>query len=960
MNDIFINEVLVSTTGADVEFIEIFSEPGTSLAGLSLLNIEASDSGNGVGGIDNRFDLPNDAVIGDNGFYLIGNNLVESALGVTPNAVIPTNFFENSSSTIALVETATLMGDSVTGNETVVDAVALQDSNSGTFFYGAPVLGPDGTFYPSAVTRTPDGGDFQLVDAFSPAGNNTTPTAGTGEPGGDNGGGDAPLTLISTIQGNADNQTTEFGRDDASPLFGQLVTVEAIVVGDFQDGAFGTDGDFNGFYLQEEDADTDGDITTSEGIFVFDGSNPAIDVNNGDLVRVTGTVGEFFGETQITDVTSVEVISSGNSDLATPATLTFPIASTKLNSDGVIIADLEAYEGMLVTIPQELTVSDLFTLGRFGDVGLYADGRLETYTQNNAPSVEGFAAYQDLAVRNTVILDDGSTIQNPATIPFEVASAPGDVVGALDAKDELRAGDTVTDLKGVVRFSRGSGGSGDEIYRINPTVDPVFENDNPRLTEAPEVGGNLTVASFNVLNFFTTLENEFPAIGSGPDGLEPRGAENQTEFDRQVAKLLSALTELDADIFGLVELENEFTDANGDGQFAIQFLVDALNAATGGNYDYVDPGSDYVGSDAIAVGFIYNADTVKLAPGTSVAVLSDSDLAALGVDPGNPVFDGPGTSRNPIAATFEALATGETFTVTNNHFKSKGSISPFGDNAGIGDGTGNNNEARLQAAIALDAWLKTDPTGSGDDDFLIIGDLNAYGMEDPIQYLLSQGYSDQVKRFLETGDFEYSFGFPLDLDTSPQVQAFGALDYILANESLASQVTDAAEWHINADEASVFDYNTNFKPPAQVDGLFDDNPFRASDHDPAIVGLNLFTQGISVDGGNGKDRISGSAGSDMLIGGNGKDTLSGGLGRDTLLGGNGKDTLEGGAGDDFIDGGRGDDTAILSGNLDDYSFMGTADNFTARNVNTELDTLVSIEFIQFNDGLVATADLTFV
>jgi len=173
---VFINEVLVSTTSTDVEFIEIFGEPGTSLAGLSVLNIEG---GTGAGSIDNRFDLPGDAVIGDNGFYLIGNSLVAGALGVTPNAEIPANFFENSSSTIALVETATITGTSVSGGETVIDAVALQDSDGGTFFYGAPVLGPDSSFYPSAVTRSPDGGAFQLIDAFSPAGANTTPTAGT-------------------------------------------------------------------------------------------------------------------------------------------------------------------------------------------------------------------------------------------------------------------------------------------------------------------------------------------------------------------------------------------------------------------------------------------------------------------------------------------------------------------------------------------------------------------------------------------------------------------------------------------------------------------------------------------------------------------------------------------------------------------------------------------------------------
>lgn len=638
-------------------------------------------------------------------------------------------------------------------------------------------------------------------------------------------------TLISEVQGNG----------ESSPLIGQQITIEGIVVGDFQDGVSGTNGDFNGFYVQEEDADVDGDDATSEGIFVFDGSLPDIDVNVGDKVRVTGTVTEFFRETQLGGGPTVQIVSSGNT-LPTAAQITFPVAQTTTNSDGALIADLEAFEGMLVTIPQELTVADLFTLGRFGDIGLYAEGRLETFTQSNQPSVTGFEAFQDVAVRNTVILDDGSTIQNPPTIPFDVASAPGDVAGQLDANDELRAGDTITDLTGTLRFSRGSGGSGDEIYRINPTVTPVFDNENPRPDEAPDVGGDLKVASFNVLNFFTSLGDG--GLTSGPEGQSPRGADNQEEFDRQVAKLVAAVTEIEADVFGLIELENEFGDENGDGRFAIQFLVDELNSAiAGADYQYVDPGTPFIGTDAITVGLIYDANEVGVAPSTTVEVLTDADLAVLGVDPGNPVFDGVGTSRNPLAVTFEQLASGETFTVAVNHFKSKGFVSPFGNNQGIGDGTGNNNEARLQAATALDAWLDTDPTGSGDEDFLIIGDLNAYAMEDPIQYLINQGYEDQVGRFLGSGpdEFAYSFGFPLDLDTSPQVQAFGTLDYALATSSLADQITGATEWHINADEASVFDYNTNFKPQEQVEGLFAANPFRASDHDPVIVGLQLST-----------------------------------------------------------------------------------------------------------------------
>ncbi len=690
----------------------------------------------------------------------------------------------------------------------------------------------------------------------------------------------AAVTLISAVQGSG----------AVSPLVGQTVTIEGIVVGDFQDGT-GADGDLNGFYLQEEDSDADADSTTSEGIFVFDGSSPAVDVAKGQKVQVTGEVAEFFGETQLTNVTVSITDAGDNSADATASTITFPVANTVTNSDGALIADLEAFEGMLVTIPEELTVSDLFTLGRFGDVGLHADGRLAPFTQTNAPSVSGFQAFQDLAVRNTVILDDGSTVQNPAVVPFDVASAPGDTPGELDANDELRSGDTLGDLTGVVRFSRGSGGSGDEIYRINPTEAPVFQNDNPRPTNAPDVGGDITVASFNVLNFFTSIDDEQSRnsnpLNAGPTPLEPRGANDLTnaqtsvapstqaqtdplaEFNRQLDKLIAAVTEIGADIFGLIEIENEFpgfVDASNEGgQTAVERLIDELNSAiTTADYQFAAPSNGQLfgdSGDAISVGLVYDANTVEIAQNTTVEILDDSLLPGLGLGSLPAVFDGASTSRAPIAATFTELESGEDFTVAVNHFKSKGSpgTAPTGD-VDIGDGVGNANQTRVNAATALDAWLDTDPTGSGDEDFLIIGDLNAYPQEDPIQLLLGEGYTDLAAQFI--GSDAYSFGFPLDLNTSPQVQGFGTLDYGLANSSLLSQVTGAGEWHINADESVIFDYNLEFKPQAQADGLFGANPFRASDHDPLIIGLDLQSDApnaapvITSDGGGDTAQVN--------------------------------------------------------------------------------------------------------
>jgi predicted extracellular nuclease len=532
--------------------------------------------------------------------------------------------------------------------------------------------------------------------------------------------------LISAVQGSG----------AASPLLGQTVTVEAIVVGDFQGG-----GALQGFFLQEQDADADGDAMTSEGIFVFDGSAPAADVAAGDLVRVTGTVAEFLGKTQLSGVT-VEVVSGGNA-LPTAAEITFPVASLA-ESGGQLTADLEMYEGMLVTVPQELTVGDVFNLGRFGEIDLNALGTIPTYTQINLPDVDGYRTHIEEAAKNAIVLDDGRSSQNPDTLPFEIAGEPGNIAGQLDAGDELGSGDTVSGLTGVLDFAF-------DQYRIQPTETPEFVNANPREHEAPEVGGTLKVATFNVLNYFTTLGDE--GLTSGPTGMDPRGADNAIEFVRQTDKLIAALSEIHADVFSLLEIENEFGDQNGDGEFAIATLVAELNDATGASYLWVDPGTPYIGGDAISVGMIYNSQTVRIADGTSVEFLSDVDLAGLGLDFGNPVFEGEGTSRSPLAATFEQISTGEEFTVAVNHFTSKGSISPFGDNVDAGDGAGNNNEARLQAAMALDAWLDTNPTGSHDPDVLITGDLNSYAMEDPVQFLIAQGYVNLEAVFAGAGAY---------------------------------------------------------------------------------------------------------------------------------------------------------------------------------------------------------------
>lgn len=737
---------------------------------------------------------------------------------------------------------------------------------------------------------------------------------------------DAPLTLIHEIQGSG----------TVSPIEGSSVLIEGIVVGDFQG-----DNGLNGFFVQEEDADADTNAATSEGIFVFD-KDFGVDVSVGDKVQVAGTVDEFFELTELTDVTNVSVLSVDEA-LPTAATVSFPIAS---------LDELEAVEGMRITIPDTLFVTEYFNLDRFGEVRLASDapsnapgtdGRLDQYTQFNDPSVTGFAEYQEALATRQIVLDDGSRVQNPDTLIFGRGGEP------LSSSNTLRGGDTVENLTGVLSFSFGD-------YRIQTNEGVDFQPTNPRPATPDDVGGSLKVVSFNVLNFFTTLDVEGNP-GSGPNNLEPRGADSQAEFDRQLQKLTTAILDIDADVLGLVELENEFTDVNGDGQFAIDTLVNALNAEAGaGTYAYVDPGTPFVDTgDAISVGAIYKTSAVKIAEGTTVEILTDADLSVLGLE--GPVFDGPSTNRAPLAVTFEELSSGEKFTLAVNHYKSKGSLSPGEGNEDIGDGQGRNNAIRLKASQAVNAWLGSDPTGSGDEDFLIVGDLNAYAQEDPVTFLENSGYTNLAEQFI--GSDAYSFVFDGQL---------GTLDYALANPALLSQVTGVTEWHVNADEPDALDYNLDFgRDPSLFDGTI---PYRNSDHDPLIVGLNLASSapGGVINGGNGKDTIEGTEGDDILSGGNGKDSVFGFAGDDILNGGNGKDLLNGGDGDDLLNGGRGKDLILGGGGQDtaqyeglqtDYTFMGTVDSFTVQGPGTGKDSLFSIEFLQFlgSDLLVAVADL---
>ena len=190
-------------------------------------------------------------------------------------------------------------------------------------------------------------------------------------------------------------------------------------------------------------------------------------------------------------------------------------------------------------------------------------------------------------------------------------------------------------------------------------------------------------------------------------------------------------------------------------------------------------------------------------------------------------------NRPVLAQTFEDVATGTRFTLALTHLKSKGpDCNDVGD-PDVGDGQGNCNLTRENAARALVDWLATDPTGSGVPNFLIMGDLNSYAREDPISSIEAGvdgtvGTSDDYINLISYFQGQYAYSYTFDGQA-------GYLDHALASASMFDIVTGAAFWHINSDEPDVLDYDTSFKPEAQ-EALYESNAYRTSDHDAVVVG----------------------------------------------------------------------------------------------------------------------------
>ncbi|GLJ60186.1 hypothetical protein GCM10017576_03150 [Microbacterium barkeri] len=639
---------------------------------------------------------------------------------------------------------------------------------------GANTADNGADFVTGAPTPEPLGGDTTPTP---------TPTPTPGEP-----------VEIAEIQGTG----------DASPLVGQTVTTTGVVTAHYPTGGF------DGYVLQTPG--TGGELdpaahVASDAIFIYSAATVGA-VAIGDTVRVTGEVKEHYGLTEL-------VVGAGGAEIVADAAPVEPAVVGWPATD----AERERLESMLVAPAGEFTVSDTYATNTFGEVVLAAGPdplRQPTdVARPGSPEAEAVAA--DNAARR-VALDDGSTAS---------FSRNRDLTPAyISLVEPIRVGASVTFAEPhIVDFRN-------DAWKLNPTepivadgsgVDGVvFENTR---TAAPEaVGGDVSVASFNVLNYFTTLGIEDPACvpyrdraGDGvtvDEGCDQRGAWDAEDFGRQEARIVAAIEGLDASVVGLMEIENS-ARLGEPADEALATLVAALNDAAGTEKWAFVPSPanlpDASEQDVITSAIIYQPALVSPVGASAALDTSDDEVDAFQ------------NAREPIAQTFAPAAGGEPFTVVVNHFKSKGSAGPWPGDADQGDGQGASTQSRVYQAQALADWMAGDPTGTGAEAALLVGDFNSYTQEDPMQVLYEAGYVDAESAF---GSTESSYVY----------QALsGSLDHVLLNPAAAELATGADIWSINSGEAVALEYSrynshgTLFYAP---------DAYRSSDHDPIIVGLD--------------------------------------------------------------------------------------------------------------------------
>ncbi|MGY3088189.1 putative extracellular nuclease [Hymenobacter sp. UYAg731] len=573
------------------------------------------------------------------------------------------------------------------------------------------------------------------------------------------------VTPIGTIQGTGALATAG------------TYTIEGVVTGVYADLSPA------GFYIQNDAASADGNPTTSDALFVVQ-TSPTVAV--GSRLRITGAVQEIastpsFNQAVLTSPTITVLAASGPQP-----------AFSVIDNTTFSMADAEQFEGMRVQFSAPVTVSDVATLKSRGELNISLRGLVYQPTQfvdpNDNPAsgtsssgttnVAAVTAYQADNVNKSLLLDDGRAATNPTPIPY------------LDAATQtVRVGSTVTSLRGIL-------GYGNSKWRIQPLAGadaPAVVSVRPPVPTFGPI--DVKIASMNVLNFFN-------GNGLGAGFPTSRGALTFDDFQRQRSKILAAISQMNADVVGLMEVENDGTGANS----AVQDLVNGLNQLMGaGTYAFVNDGganSQPNDTDLIHCCILYKP-----------AAVTPYGPALLATVTG--IFERP-----PLAQVFitnRATAARDTFALIVNHLKSK--ASGTGANADQGDGQGASNLRRKGQATGLVQFINTVVRPAGTRYVVSVGDYNANYEEDPMDIMRAAGFV---------------LGSPASSASYLFSGLSGSLDHAVLSGNLVGHAA-VEKWHINASEPEFLEYD--------IAGAATDitSPFRSSDHDPILIGLNFRT-----------------------------------------------------------------------------------------------------------------------
>ncbi|XBH22201.1 ExeM/NucH family extracellular endonuclease [Jonesiaceae bacterium BS-20] len=659
----------------------------------------------------------------------------------------------------------------------------------------AVVQTPESQEEPASETSAASGGDDSAATALTTEQAPVTPVAPA----------EAPAPAVATALAAAVTHTIADARGlaDNAP-----VTVHGVVTATYPTGGL------NGFVIQTEG--TGGDNKTegkSDAIFVHQYDNT---VAVGDFLEVSGVVKDYYGLKQISAKTGSGPIPL----VVTPLTETpDPVLPIDIDWPATDAERME-YQSMLYMPTADFTVSETYNANLYGEIGLaFGDKPLRQPTDVALPGSPEMNAVLELNKELGLILDDG------ATYDFRSKANKPKILPYVSLENPVRVGAPVTFTEPVIidyRF---------DTWKLNPTSEIIpgqepVEFKNTR-ESAPKVAGDITVAGFNVLNYFPTTAEDWVAAGNtcttykDRDGNPitanscsnngPRGAANLENFKRQEAKIVAAINELDASVVGLMEIENS-ASLGLEADAALKTLVGALNSAAGEQkWAYVGSSTDLpdVGlQDVITNAIIYQPDEVTL----------QGDARALGtLSATGQAF---GNAREPLAQTFVPAGGGKPFMAVVNHFKSKGSGSGINDDQG--DGQAKSNPDRIRQAQALTDWVGTLETETNVEDIALIGDFNSYTQEDPMQVFYSAGFTNAVQAFVPDKQ-TYNFG-----------GLNGSLDHILYSNSMKTRVTGGDTWNVNAPESIALEYSRYNNHGALY---YESNAFRSSDHDPVVIGL---------------------------------------------------------------------------------------------------------------------------